>query len=155
MNRFRCRARQTFFNRFESGTTSTRQQKTGIDELSQPGAPFKSTAPEVVDVNRAYLQTPSTTHPGTCFSHNSSSLHSPILDPSGNLGKQVSLHPLHTLHFQNSSIPQPQFRKPTNYPTSSLQRPSPQFPLFRCQRRVLLFSFLLSYYFSSLFRRTS
>ena len=85
----------------------------------------------------------------TRFSHKSSALHSPFRIPSVNRGKQGSLAPSPRLLIQNSSIPQPQFRKLTHPSTPSQQSSSPKYPLFLPERRVLLSISLISYPFSS------
>jgi hypothetical protein len=85
----------------------------------------------------------------TRFSHKSSALHRPFLVPSGNLGKLGSHLPSLTPLIQNSSIPQPQFRKLSHPSTPSQQSSSPKYPLFLPERRVLLSISLITYPFSS------
>jgi hypothetical protein len=85
----------------------------------------------------------------TRFSHKSSALHRPFPSPSGNLGKLGSHLPFLTPLIQNSSIPQPQFRKLSYPSTPSQQSSSPIYPLFLPERRVLLSISLITYSFSS------
>ena len=135
------------------GSSIYRQAKPGIDPACLCNLVFfilLLTCKKPLPVYSPSLPTPCSTRLWTHFSHKSSALHRPFPVSSGNLGKLGSPHPFHTLHFQNSSIPQPQFRKPTHPATSSRQSSSPQFPLFLPERRVLLSFFLISYSFSSL-----
>ncbi len=81
----------------------------------------------------------------THFSHRSSALHRLFFVACGKSGKPGSLSGSASIFFQNSSIPQPRFRKPTPRSSSTSTTTSEVYPLFQPELRVLL-SFLLFFY---------
>jgi len=89
------------------------------------------------------------------FSHKRATLHSPFPAPCGSRGKHRSPQ-LQTLPlFQDSRIPQPQFRNPRTTPTPPITITSDGFPLFLQQLRVLLSFLLISYPFPTTRRAPS
>jgi hypothetical protein len=81
----------------------------------------------------------------THFSHRSPALHRAFFAACVKSGKLGSESGSARTVFQNSSIPQPGFRKPTPSPSSSSTTTSEVYPLFLRELRVLL-SFLLFFY---------
>jgi hypothetical protein len=118
-----------------------------LSNLSFPASP--STCENALPVHSPSPPAPCPTRLRTLFSHKSTALHSPFPAPSANSGKPGSHHLFLCLLIQNSSIPQPQFRKLTHPSTPSQQSSSPKYPLFLPERRVLLSISLISYPFSS------
>jgi hypothetical protein len=82
---------------------------------------------------------------GTHYSHKTSALHRLFLTACGRGGKPGSSRATPSTVFQNSSNPQPGFRKSNRCPSSTLTITSEEYPLFRPELRLLL-SFLYILY---------